>query len=206
MGLQLPHLELGSGCEDPWVTVAVPTGMVNRVPREEAAPSAERLQALAGFQRKVLSHALSFPALQRLVYSTCSLHREENEDVVQAVLQEWGSAFRCVCLGGDGDTAQGAAGLGPDPCPMLQAGERLPFLALPRTRCLLRGRELPPCLSCRYTHPWLLCGCPGAARGRDCCPQVRGGPGGQLWGGRGHHGSGGEKMEGPGCSRCGRRG
>ncbi|NXN48847.1 NSUN5 methyltransferase, partial [Rynchops niger] len=72
------------------------SGMVNRLPREEAAPSAERLQALAGFQRKVLSHALSFPALQRLVYSTCSLHREENEDVVQAVLQEWGSAFRLV--------------------------------------------------------------------------------------------------------------
>ncbi|NXW59149.1 NSUN5 methyltransferase, partial [Eurystomus gularis] len=72
------------------------SGMVNRLPREEAAPSAERLQALAAFQRKVLSHALSFPALQRLVYSTCSLHREENEDVVQAVLQERGSAFRLV--------------------------------------------------------------------------------------------------------------
>ncbi|XP_055652414.1 28S rRNA (cytosine-C(5))-methyltransferase isoform X1 [Falco peregrinus] len=72
------------------------SGMVNRVPREEAAPSAERLQALAGFQRKVLSHALSFPALQRLVYSTCSLYQEENEDVVHAVLQERGSAFRLV--------------------------------------------------------------------------------------------------------------
>ncbi|XP_063198002.1 28S rRNA (cytosine-C(5))-methyltransferase [Chroicocephalus ridibundus] len=72
------------------------SGMVNRLPREEAAPSPDRLQALAGFQRKVLSHALSFPALQRLVYSTCSLHREENEDVVQAVLQEWGSSFRLV--------------------------------------------------------------------------------------------------------------
>ncbi|NXQ93206.1 NSUN5 methyltransferase, partial [Sagittarius serpentarius] len=72
------------------------SGMVNRVPREEAAPSAERLQALAGFQRKVLSHALSFPALQRLVYSTCSLHQEENEDVVHAVLQERGLAFRLV--------------------------------------------------------------------------------------------------------------
>ncbi|KAF1517182.1 putative 28S rRNA (cytosine-C(5))-methyltransferase, partial [Eudyptes sclateri] len=78
------------------------SGMVNRVPREEAAPSAERLQALAGFQRKVLSHALSFPALRRLVYSTCSLHREENEDVVRAVLQERGSAFRCAGLGGGG--------------------------------------------------------------------------------------------------------
>ncbi|XP_066835527.1 28S rRNA (cytosine-C(5))-methyltransferase [Anser cygnoides] len=72
------------------------SGMVNRLPVEEAAPSAERLQALAGFQRKVLSHALSFPAVQRLAYSTCSVHREENEDVVQAVLQEQGSAFRLV--------------------------------------------------------------------------------------------------------------
>ncbi|XP_061231703.1 28S rRNA (cytosine-C(5))-methyltransferase-like isoform X2 [Neopsephotus bourkii] len=72
------------------------SGMVNRVPMAEAAPSAERLQALAGFQRKVLSHALSFPALQRLVYSTCSLHQEENEDVVGAVLQECSSAFRLV--------------------------------------------------------------------------------------------------------------
>ncbi|NXS98596.1 NSUN5 methyltransferase, partial [Jacana jacana] len=72
------------------------SGMVNRLPREEAAPSAERLQALAGFQRKALGHALRFPALRRLVYSTCSLHREENEDVVQAVLQEQGSAFRLV--------------------------------------------------------------------------------------------------------------
>ncbi|NXL53372.1 NSUN5 methyltransferase, partial [Podilymbus podiceps] len=72
------------------------SGMVNRGPREEAAPSAKRLWALAAFQRKVLSHCLSFPALRRLVYSTCSLHREENEDVVQAVLQEWSSAFRLV--------------------------------------------------------------------------------------------------------------
>ncbi|XP_051492023.1 28S rRNA (cytosine-C(5))-methyltransferase [Apus apus] len=72
------------------------SGMVTRLPLEEAAPSPERLQALAGFQRRVLSHALSFPALRRLVYSTCSLHREENEDVVQAVLQEQGSAFRLV--------------------------------------------------------------------------------------------------------------
>ncbi|NXE29153.1 NSUN5 methyltransferase, partial [Ardeotis kori] len=75
------------------------SGMVNRVPGEEAGPSAERLQALAAFQHKVLSHALSFPALRRLVYSTCSLHREENEDVVQAVLQERGLAFGCVGRG-----------------------------------------------------------------------------------------------------------
>lgn len=86
-----------------------------------------------------------------------------------------------------------AAGLGTDPCPAPQAGERLPFLALPRTRCLPRGRVLPPCLSCRHAHPRLLCGHPGAVLGRGCCPQVRGRPGwggalpasSSFWGGRG---------------------
>ncbi|NWR81017.1 NSUN5 methyltransferase, partial [Centropus unirufus] len=72
-----------------------PTGMVTRA-LQEAAASAQRLQVLATFLHKALSHALSFPALRRLVYSTCSVHQEENEDVVQAVLQESGSAFRLV--------------------------------------------------------------------------------------------------------------
>lgn len=31
----------------------------------------ERVEALAQFQEMALAHALSFPALQRLVYSTC---------------------------------------------------------------------------------------------------------------------------------------
>ncbi|XP_075761138.1 28S rRNA (cytosine-C(5))-methyltransferase [Pelodiscus sinensis] len=72
------------------------SGMVNRLPGEETAPSSERLRALAAFQRKALGHALRFPALQRLAYSTCSVQQEENEDVVRDVLQEHGSAFRLV--------------------------------------------------------------------------------------------------------------
>uniref|UniRef100_A0A8C8SBP1 28S rRNA (cytosine-C(5))-methyltransferase n=1 Tax=Pelusios castaneus TaxID=367368 RepID=A0A8C8SBP1_9SAUR len=72
------------------------SGMVNRLPVEESAPSPARLRALAAFQRKALGHALRFPALQRLAYSTCSVYQEENEDVVRDVLQEHGAAFRLV--------------------------------------------------------------------------------------------------------------
>ncbi|XP_074120202.1 28S rRNA (cytosine-C(5))-methyltransferase isoform X2 [Sminthopsis crassicaudata] len=74
------------------------SGMVSRQLEEPSAGSSsqERLQALAGFQRRALSHALSFPALQRLVYSTCSVCQEENEDVVRDVLQQIEGTFRLV--------------------------------------------------------------------------------------------------------------
>ena len=48
----------------------------------------DRLQRLAAFQEAALRHALTLPALQRLVYSTCSVHERENEAVVAAVLPE----------------------------------------------------------------------------------------------------------------------
>lgn len=46
------------------------------------------MERLAAFQEAALRHALQFPALQRLVYSTCSVHDRENEAVVAAVLPE----------------------------------------------------------------------------------------------------------------------
>ncbi|KAJ7305130.1 hypothetical protein JRQ81_011002 [Phrynocephalus forsythii] len=73
------------------------SGIVDRSPGEEEDPSLpQRLQGLAGFQRKMLAHALKFPALHRLVYSTCSVHREENEDVVWDALEQQGKGFRLV--------------------------------------------------------------------------------------------------------------
>ncbi|KAL8166508.1 hypothetical protein V2J09_008007 [Rumex salicifolius] len=45
-----------------------------------------RLTKLAAFQRKALEHALSFPSVEKIVYSTCSIHQIENEDVVKSVL------------------------------------------------------------------------------------------------------------------------
>ncbi|KAI7793735.1 probable 28S rRNA (cytosine-C(5))-methyltransferase [Triplophysa rosa] len=57
----------------------------------------KRLQSLAAFQLRCLNHALQFPQVQRVVYSTCSVHSEENENVVSACLQQ-NPGFRLVHL------------------------------------------------------------------------------------------------------------
>ncbi|ORX48495.1 S-adenosyl-L-methionine-dependent methyltransferase [Hesseltinella vesiculosa] len=46
----------------------------------------ERLQNLSDFQISVIEHAMKFPRAKRIVYSTCSIHAQENEHVVQTIL------------------------------------------------------------------------------------------------------------------------
>uniref|UniRef100_A0A0E0CHZ7 SAM-dependent MTase RsmB/NOP-type domain-containing protein n=1 Tax=Oryza meridionalis TaxID=40149 RepID=A0A0E0CHZ7_9ORYZ len=53
---------------------------------QDDASTSSRIRKLSAFQRKALSHALSFPSVERVVYSTCSIHQAENEDVVSSVL------------------------------------------------------------------------------------------------------------------------
>ena len=48
--------------------------------------TADRLLKLRTFQLQALLKAFSFPAVQLVLYSTCSVHREENEDVVAEAL------------------------------------------------------------------------------------------------------------------------
>ncbi|XP_075052762.1 28S rRNA (cytosine-C(5))-methyltransferase [Mixophyes fleayi] len=60
-----------------------------RVLTDEAdSEQSERMQALSAFQRRALTHALSFPSVKYVVYSTCSVHQQENEDVVKSVLEQ----------------------------------------------------------------------------------------------------------------------
>jgi len=46
-----------------------------------------RLEALSSFQLALLLHAFKFPAAKKITYSTCSIHAEENEQVVLKALR-----------------------------------------------------------------------------------------------------------------------
>lgn len=48
----------------------------------------ERLNKLAGFQFKIMKHAMAFPNARKVVYSTCSIHPHENERVVVDLLRD----------------------------------------------------------------------------------------------------------------------
>ncbi|KAJ3891547.1 S-adenosyl-L-methionine-dependent methyltransferase [Lentinula edodes] len=69
------------------------SGIVNRldylVESEQEAESVqeERLNKLASFQLMMVKHSMKFPAVQRIVYSTCSIHAIEDEHVVRAALK-----------------------------------------------------------------------------------------------------------------------
>ncbi|KAK6068803.1 25S rRNA (cytosine-C(5))-methyltransferase rcm1 [Seiridium cupressi] len=46
-----------------------------------------RLDTLSSFQLILLQHAFKFPSARRITYSTCSIHAQENEEVVTKALQ-----------------------------------------------------------------------------------------------------------------------
>lgn len=71
------------------------SGIANRF-SSDTAKDKDRLFRLAGLQFKLLSHAMtSFPNVKRIVYSTCSIYPEENEEVVQGALERIGD-FKLV--------------------------------------------------------------------------------------------------------------
>ncbi|KAG5965135.1 hypothetical protein E4U58_002921 [Claviceps cyperi] len=58
----------------------------------------ERLQALSSFQLTLLLHAFRFPSATKVTYSTCSVHRQENEHVVMKALQSGVARARGWCI------------------------------------------------------------------------------------------------------------
>jgi len=57
--------------------------------------SSEKVAQLAKAQLEIILYAMTLPNLQVVAYSTCSVYREENEDVVVGVLAKQ-NKFKCV--------------------------------------------------------------------------------------------------------------
>jgi putative methyltransferase len=58
----------------------------------------KRLRNLEALQRRMLCHAMSFGSAKRIVYSTCSIHQEEDENVVKYALKRCNNRFKLVKL------------------------------------------------------------------------------------------------------------
>ncbi|EIM90969.1 S-adenosyl-L-methionine-dependent methyltransferase [Stereum hirsutum FP-91666 SS1] len=81
---QVTHILLDPSCSG--------SGIVNRLDylldTEEETDSVhqDRLSKLSAFQLTMIKHAMKFPSVQKIVYSTCSVHAAENEHVVHQAL------------------------------------------------------------------------------------------------------------------------
>ncbi|KAH7884674.1 S-adenosyl-L-methionine-dependent methyltransferase [Phlebopus sp. FC_14] len=82
---QATHILLDPSCSG--------SGIVNRLDylleteNEESEGQEKRLNKLATFQLSMIRHAMKFPTVQKIVYSTCSIHAVENERVVHQALK-----------------------------------------------------------------------------------------------------------------------
>ncbi|KAL0108246.1 hypothetical protein PUN28_015059 [Cardiocondyla obscurior] len=75
------------------------SGIVDRPEHSDtdSIPKSKRLQNLHSFQAYLLRYALfNFPNVKKIIYSTCSLHPEENEEVIDEVLGDVGNAYRLI--------------------------------------------------------------------------------------------------------------
>lgn len=61
--------------------------------------SPQRIRGLASFQIHLLQFALSFPFVEEVIYSTCSVYEEENEEVVEEALKVYGHQFELEDIG-----------------------------------------------------------------------------------------------------------
>lgn len=69
---------------------------ISSISPSSASPDdvARSISNLADFQFSTIDHAMEFPVVQHIVYSTCSIHQTENEDVVARILSKHGDRWK----------------------------------------------------------------------------------------------------------------
>ena len=90
---QVTHILLDPSCSG--------SGIVNRLDHltnNVESSSADRLLTLSKFQLRALNHALSFPSVLKVVYSTCSVHEIENECVIKQALERHPEFSLQMCM------------------------------------------------------------------------------------------------------------
>ncbi|XP_061193726.1 28S rRNA (cytosine-C(5))-methyltransferase-like [Saccostrea echinata] len=73
------------------------SGIVNRLDdltNDDSSTTQHRLDQLHKLQAKILRHAFSFPNVKKIVYSTCSVHEEENEQVCEEIYNRFKERFK----------------------------------------------------------------------------------------------------------------
>ncbi|VDK85041.1 unnamed protein product [Litomosoides sigmodontis] len=67
------------------------SGIVKRMDElvnQDEGINTNRLRSLSNLQAMLLKHAMGLPNLKKIVYSTCSIHEEENEQVIEEILND----------------------------------------------------------------------------------------------------------------------
>ena len=96
---KIEYVLLDPSCSGSGIVSRMDSLLTNAAEQEHDTQLDTRLKQLADFQLSVILHAMKFPMVKRIVYSTCSLHEEENEQVVIRALRHAAGAYKVVkCL------------------------------------------------------------------------------------------------------------
>ncbi|KAG9049126.1 hypothetical protein FS837_011138 [Tulasnella sp. UAMH 9824] len=91
---EVTHILLDPSCSGSGIVGRLDHLVENR--EDDGPEKEERLRKLSTFQRQTIEHAMQFPSVVKIVYSTCSIHPEENEHVVRDALAASSGRFELV--------------------------------------------------------------------------------------------------------------